>query len=176
MSGIWRMVGSNSGESCRLAPAATGERGIPEPSGATDRFVPLLAVVDWRAARKFRSAGGCGDRPVHRDVIEAEAGHAVVGGEGSLEHLRTDTTLRPRWNITGTQGGRTTTPDHRITAQTENDHHGHSSSVDRGQADASLGGMATAFDVAFPLHGPPRAASTLDEPRLRRNLSAAVNL
>jgi hypothetical protein len=91
MSGIWRMAGSNSGESCRLAPAATRARGTPDQSVATDRFVPLLAAVNWRAARKFPSAEGFGDRPVHRDVIEAEADHAVVGGEGSLEHLHTDT-------------------------------------------------------------------------------------
>jgi len=42
MSGIRRMVDSNRGESCRLAPAVTRATGMPRPSVTTERLVPCL--------------------------------------------------------------------------------------------------------------------------------------
>jgi len=64
MSGIWRMVDSNRGESCRLAPAATRATGMPRPSVTTERLVPCLPRSTGDRPEKFSSAGRFGDRPI----------------------------------------------------------------------------------------------------------------
>jgi hypothetical protein len=58
-------------------------------------FGALLAAIDRGWPRKFPSTGRFGDRPVHRQVLQVETDHLVVGGEGGLEQFHAHVALGP---------------------------------------------------------------------------------
>jgi hypothetical protein len=68
------------------SPVAVGRGGHrPQRDTASlgeDRtFAPLLATVDWAWPGGLAAAGRLGDAPVHRQVLQFQTVHAVIGGQ-----------------------------------------------------------------------------------------------
>jgi hypothetical protein len=86
---------ASSGESWRLAGASTRSSGMPYPSVMSDLFIPLLAAVHRAAASALAATGCLGDAAVDEDLLQDQAGHAVIRLQRDLLEPGEDPGLGP---------------------------------------------------------------------------------
>src|SRR5215218_7053802 len=96
-------VGTNSGESWRLAPALMLPMGMPFPSTAVERLVPCLPL----SAGLLSPARRFGDAPVHRHLRKLKTDESVVGRERYLPKRLHQPELDPLVASVPNRGGRT---------------------------------------------------------------------